>query len=135
MIRVSTNEVSFASVQSWKDIYSPSSGQPTFSKSDFYETFGSGFQSHCIGSERDPVIHSRMKRSMQGAFSTKALKEQEDIIQECVDKFIDAVGSRAVRCSGLDMTEWFEMIAFDILGEMAFGESFGSVDKGTSLKP
>ncbi|MCJ1457139.1 hypothetical protein MMC28_007506 [Mycoblastus sanguinarius] len=28
------------------------------------------------------------------------------------------------------MTEWFEMIAFDILGEMAFGESFGCVEQG-----
>ena len=29
-----------------------------------------------------------------------------------------------------NMVEWFEMSAFDLLGEMAFGESFGCVAEG-----
>lgn len=31
---------------------------------------------------------------------------------------------------GVDLTEWFEMVAFDVLGEMAFGEGFGCVENG-----
>ncbi|KAL3417255.1 BCL4p [Phlyctema vagabunda] len=31
---------------------------------------------------------------------------------------------------GLNMTKWFEMISFDILGEMAFGEGFHCVEDG-----
>ena len=102
-------------------------------KSEFYGIYGAGFDSLCIGSERDPTTHSRMKRSLQGAFSAQSLREQEGIIQYSIDKFIDAVGIQGTSNKGINMTEWFEMIAFDILGEMAFGESFGCVEQGLLL--
>ena len=77
---MSPNEVSFASTQSWKDIYATLPGKPTFIKSEFYEVFGGGFDSTCVGSEREPQEHGRMKRSLLAAFSTKSLREQEDRI-------------------------------------------------------
>ena len=92
--------------------------------------YGAGFDSLCIGSERDPVAHSRMKRSLAPAFSTKALAEQEGIVQKCIDEFVHKISPEGAGQNALNMTEWFEMIAFDILGEMAFGESFHSVEQG-----
>ena len=90
--------------------------------------YGAGFSSGCIGSERDPQKHARMKRTLATAFSTKALIAQEKIVQSQVDRFIDKLGKLGAGRNGLNMTDWFEMIAFDILGEMAFGESFHSVE-------
>jgi len=95
--------------------------------------YGSGFKSLCIGSERDPKNHSRMKKSLSGAFSTKALGEQESIVQKCVDEFVVEVGRRCEKNGdgkGLNMTKWYEMVSFDILGEMAFGESFRCIENG-----
>lgn len=71
-----------------------------------------------------------MKRSLSAAFSTKALSEQEDIVQSCVDEFIDKIEGIGTAKEGIDMTQWYEMIAFDILGAMAFGEPFHSVRTG-----
>lgn len=71
-----------------------------------------------------------MKRSLAGMFTTKSLYEHEDIVQRCVDEFVIKVGKEGAGKEGLNMTDWFEMIAFDILGEMAFGESFGCVESG-----
>ncbi|KAL8641831.1 MAG: hypothetical protein Q9226_008579 [Calogaya cf. arnoldii] len=133
VFRVSPNELSFSSVNSWKDVYGPWPDQTPFSKSDFYDIFGAGFKSGCIGSERDPIRHSRMKRFLAPAFSRKALSEQEDIVQSCIDAFIPRVkttNTNATKERELDMTVWFEMLAFDILGEMAFGESFHCVEAG-----
>ena len=31
---------------------------------------------------------------------------------------------------GLSLTEWYEMVAFDVLGEMAFDESFCCIERG-----
>ena len=31
---------------------------------------------------------------------------------------------------GLDMSKWYEMGAFDVLGDMAFGESFHCIESG-----
>ena len=131
VFRVSPNELSFASATSWKAIYGhPSKGRGTLIKSEFYEMYGSGYDSLCIGSERDPEKHARMKKSLTNAFSTKALLDQEKIIQRCVDGFVDKVGDESRRETGINVSDWYEMIAFDILGEMAFGESFHCVKNG-----
>ena len=74
-------------------------------KSDFYEIFGAGFDSGCIGSERDPARHAGMKRFLVPAFSTKALSDQEDIVQGCVDDFITKLKTAGgTGKDGLDMT-------------------------------
>ena len=130
IVRISPNELSFASASSWKDIYGhATSGKPTFVKSEFYEIYGSGYDTLCIGSERNPKIHGRMRKLLSRSFSSKALKEQEDIVQKCVDEFVEKIGVLGKGERGLDMTEWYEMVSFDILGEMAFGESFHCVEK------
>lgn len=92
--------------------------------------YGSGYNSLCIGSERDPGKHARMKKSLTNAFSTKALLDQEKTIQRCVDGFVDKIGKGSKRKTGINVSDWYEMVAFDILGEMAFGESFHCVENG-----
>jgi len=127
VFRVSPNELSFASVSSWKAIYGhPVGGKETLVKGAFYEIYGSGFNSLCIGSERDPKKHGGMRKSLSAAFSSKALMEQEHIVNANVDNFTMHLGKDGGPDSaeGLDMSKWFEMIAFDVLGEMAFGESY-----------
>ncbi|KAI4281374.1 MAG: hypothetical protein L6R35_005661, partial [Caloplaca aegaea] len=92
--------------------------------------YGAGFDSWCIGSERDPKVHGRMKKLLSHAFSTKALIEQEDIIQSSIDAFIDKIGPESQTPKGLNVGEWYQMVAFDILGDMAFGESFHCIENG-----
>ncbi|KAK4693411.1 hypothetical protein P7C71_g3982, partial [Lecanoromycetidae sp. Uapishka_2] len=128
VFRVSPNELSFATPQAWKAIYGHQpAGKDQPVKSHFYDLYGSGYKRLCIGSEQDPNVHRRMKRDLTAAFSTKALLEQEGLISNCVDRFVSKIGEPA---EPLNMTKWFEMISFDILGEMAFGESFGAVENG-----
>jgi cytochrome P450 len=111
---VSPNELSFASITSWKAIYGQKThGEPVATKNEFYAMYGSAHKTGCIGSERDPQTHSRMKRTLTSAFSTRALTEQEPVINKCVDEFMDKIGSlKEARERGLDMTHWFEMVAF-----------------------
>ncbi|KAJ5607121.1 benzoate 4-monooxygenase cytochrome P450 [Penicillium hordei] len=131
VFRVSPNELSFASVASWKGIYGHrASGQPPLIKSKFYEIYGAGFGSLCIGSERDPEKHSRMKKCLSPAFSLRSLGDQEAIVSQCVDRFVSRMGEPELNAGGLNMTKWYEMVAFDILGELAFGESFHSIEDG-----
>ncbi|KAI1409848.1 putative cytochrome P450 [Hypoxylon sp. FL1857] len=129
VFRVSPNELSFASVQSYRDIYGfPPAGQQQFIKSDFYDVFGSGFKTGCIGSERDPKVHASKKKNLLAAFSARSLAAQESIIQRCTDAFVAKIGPLSRKDEeGVDLTKWLEMNAFDLLGEMAFGESFGCV--------
>jgi hypothetical protein len=129
VVRVSPNELSFATVESWKAIYGHrSGGAPTPIKGEFYDIYGAGFESLCIGSERNPQKHGQMRRMLSVAFATKSLVEQEDIITASVNDFVQRIGQDEVQ--PLNMTKWYEMVAFDTLGEMAFGQSFNSVKAG-----
>ncbi|KAI1138331.1 cytochrome P450 [Hypoxylon sp. FL0543] len=129
VVRVSPNELSFASVESWKAIYGhPAPGKPIPIKAPFYDIYGAGFNSLCIGSERDPHKHAGMRKMLTAAFSQRCLLEQEEIVSGTVDEFVRIIGEEGGPVSkGIDMTKWYEMVAFDILGEMAFGESFHSL--------
>ncbi|KZL72864.1 benzoate 4-monooxygenase cytochrome P450 (BCL4p) [Colletotrichum tofieldiae] len=132
IVRIAPNELSFASVESWKAIYGhPTGGRPIAPKGPFYEVFAAGFSSKCVGSERDPKKHSAMRKMLNPAFSQRGLLEQEEIISGIIDKFVSILGEKAgPGTKGLNMTKWYEMNSFDILGEMAFGESFHSLDTG-----
>jgi hypothetical protein len=74
-----------------------------------------------------------MKKSLTVAFSTKALTEQEHTIQASINGMLEKIEKLGQLDSGLDMVHWYEMIAFDILGEMAFGETFHCIENGLSL--
>ncbi|KAJ5139217.1 cytochrome P450 [Penicillium bovifimosum] len=132
IVRISPNELSFASVESWKAIYGHAGPDKAIAiKSPFYDVFGAGFRKSCIGSERNPKKHSEMRRMLSSAFSQRSLLEQEDIVARIIDRFIEILGKKSGKGSqGFNMTKWYEMVGFDILGEMAFGESFHSLEEG-----
>lgn len=134
---MSPNELSFASLESYDDIYGfPKADRSHFIKSDFYDIYGSAYKTGCIGSERDPKVHAQKKRNLVPAFSAKALAGQEDIVQRYLDEFVTKIGPLSTSNSnGIDATKWFEMVTFDILGEMAFGESFHCIAQGQPLHP
>jgi len=112
----------------------PTSQRPIPAKAAFYDVFGAGFRRRCIGCERNPHKHSEMRRMLSPAFSQRHLLKQEAIIGGIIDKFVRIIGEKAPPgSSGINMTKWFEMSSFDILGEMAFGESFHSLEAGTSF--
>lgn len=72
-----------------------------------------------------------MRKMLAPAFSQRSLLEQESIIGGVIDRFVRIIGEKAGPGSnGINMTKWYEMGSFDILGEMAFGESFYSLEAG-----
>ncbi|KAK5688274.1 hypothetical protein LTS10_000252 [Elasticomyces elasticus] len=73
----------------------------------------------------DDVNHARQRRIVSHAFSVEALKAQEKLTTEYVDLFISKIGEVAEANKGVvDLNCWYNYFTFDIIGEMAFGESF-----------
>ncbi|KAK4934858.1 hypothetical protein LTR10_023977 [Elasticomyces elasticus] len=68
-----------------------------------------------------------MRRLIAYAFSEKALKEQEDLLQKFIDKLISRLGDK---CSEgpQDIVTWFNWTTFDVTGDLAFGEPFGCLE-------
>lgn len=57
----------------------------------------------------DRETHVRQRRLLSHAFSEKALREQEPILQYYVDKFLHQISLRATE--PLDLTAWFHFIS------------------------
>ncbi|CAZ82371.1 unnamed protein product [Tuber melanosporum] len=103
--------------------YGHSYSRKRFPKSHFY-AFGTR---HLI-CERDPQKHSEMKLKLSHGFSAKALLEQEDIVQGYVDKLIGQINVYATGPQGDEMVKWYNFFTFDLIGDLAFGQSFGSLN-------
>lgn len=81
-----------------------------------------------IGSLRKE--HRRYRRSLAHAFSKQGLREQETIINHHVDGMVTSISERCG--SGLtDLGTWLSWTTTDIIGDLAFGDSFGCVDSAT----
>ncbi|TVY75180.1 Cytochrome P450 monooxygenase BOA3 [Fusarium oxysporum f. sp. cubense] len=126
IVRIAPNELSFASVTSYREIYSHATkGKKPFLKSTFY------YQPEVppnIFTVLDPREHSRQRRYLAHGFSAQALREQEKVIHHYVNMFLNQLGRLGIPGGkGVDMTEAFHWVSFDIIGDLAFGESFDAV--------
>lgn len=56
--------------------------------------------------------------------------EQEDIVQGYVDMLIKQISVHATGKEGEEMVKWYNFTTFDIIGDLAFGDPFGSLNDG-----
>ena len=72
--------------------------------------------------------HTRMRKLLSHAFSDKAMKEQEPIVQEYVNLLMDKLHERGEQ--KIDICSWFNFTTFDLMGDLAFSESFHCLRSG-----
>ncbi|KAI3337515.1 cytochrome P450 [Xylariaceae sp. AK1471] len=133
VVRVAPNDLVFNSAQAWQDIYGFRPGHRTFIKGVFYE--GGVFSSRGVSSidtERDPQRHANMRRLLANAFSMTSLTEQEELVRGTIDRFIEVFKTKTVEHGQVfDVTKGYERMTFDIIGDLAFGETFGALESET----
>ncbi|KAF9882844.1 hypothetical protein FE257_004956 [Aspergillus nanangensis] len=120
VVRFGWNNVSFITVEGWKEIYGHGHSQLPKVLSSFND-------GRNIISANDED-HSRFRRALSHAFSAKGLQAQEPIMNGYVDKLIDRLKETAESQSQADMVKWYNFCTFDIIGDLAFGEPFGGLD-------
>lgn len=127
IVRVAPNKLSIATADSWKEVYGFNPTKPRFLKGSFYRAFG---RRTSLFTETDPVIHGKMRKLLSHAFSPEAILQHEGIVHEHVKKFIGKLRGISEKRKPFEMSTWFHFLAFDIIGDLAFGEPFGSLDSG-----
>ncbi|KAI0883156.1 cytochrome P450 [Annulohypoxylon maeteangense] len=130
VVRISPNELSFGTIQAHRDIYStPSKTKKPFPKCGIF--YNNGDESN-IFYELDPAEHARMRKTLAPGFTGVAMKTHEHIIHQYVDMFVHKVGEICSmrRGAGVDVVEAVPWLAFDVMGELTFGESFNAVASG-----
>ncbi|KAK4176312.1 putative isotrichodermin C-15 hydroxylase [Triangularia setosa] len=70
------------------------------------------------------------RRLISHAFSEKALRGQEYIMKRYIDLFITKLTSKARAGEVFDIVQGLNFTTFDLIGDLAFGQSFGCLDAG-----
>ncbi|CAF9926361.1 hypothetical protein IMSHALPRED_006941 [Imshaugia aleurites] len=126
IVRLAPNELSFIDGQAWQDIYNHHQGRPNFSKNPLWMAPGdNGIHSILSANDAD---HARYRRLLAHAFSERALREQEYLPLAYIDlltrKIRGIVSASESHSAVVDIVKWLNFTTFDIVGDLALGESF-----------
>ncbi|KAL8666884.1 MAG: hypothetical protein Q9202_001124 [Teloschistes flavicans] len=126
VVRISPDELSFISASAWQDMYGSRQGRIN----PFTKDLGiyAGVDNILTANDAD---HSRMRRLLSHAFSDKALRDQEPLVQTYVDNLMTGLRSHT---ENVNLANWFNWTTFDIIGDLAFGEPFDCL-KGKTYQP
>lgn len=77
---------------------------------------------------RNRSMHDQRRKIWSPAFSDKALRGYEQRMKPYEEKLVQQI--RAFGNQPVDVTEWFNYFSYDVMGDLAFGESFDMLEKG-----
>ncbi|EGU77892.1 hypothetical protein FOXB_11596 [Fusarium oxysporum f. sp. conglutinans Fo5176] len=129
VVRIAPNELSFKTPQAYRDIYNHAAGNKSpFPKSKYFYNRGASIKHPDIVFTIDRESHRSQRRSLSHAFSARAFREAESMIQRHTRLFAHQISQRgSPGTGGVDMSTAFTWLTFDIIGDLTFGESFESV--------
>ncbi|CAI4211080.1 unnamed protein product [Parascedosporium putredinis] len=127
--------LAFADAQAWQDIY----GHKVAGKRaglvpgvkeipkvrEFYKSY-KGQPDTIITAEHDG--HARFRKIMGPGFSDKSMKAQEPLITKYIDLLIQRLHQYSAQ-GPQNMTNWYNWTTFDVIGDLAFGDSFKCLEK------
>ncbi|KAF1932283.1 benzoate para-hydroxylase [Didymella exigua CBS 183.55] len=132
MVRIQPNHISIADADAIPVIYGHGNGML---KSDYYDAFVSIRRG--LFNTRDRVEHTRKRKTVSHTFSAKSVLQFEQYIHHNLEELQKQWDKRAASKQGgwyqMDALNWFNYLAFDVIGDLAFGAPFGMLEKGRDV--
>lgn len=104
-----------------------------FFYSEYYDAFVSIQRG--LFNTRDRTEHSRKRKTVAHTFSAKSIGQFEQYMHGNLELLVKQWDRMAKEAGGsgyaqMDALNWFNYLAFDIIGDLAFGAPFGMLEKG-----
>ncbi|KAF2109469.1 cytochrome P450 3A3 [Lophiotrema nucula] len=129
LVRIQPNHVSIADAEAIPQIYGHGNG---FLKSEYYDAFVSIKRG--LFNTRDRAEHTRKRKTVAHTFSAKSIGQFEQYMHANLEELRKQWDQRAEVAKGgwyqMDALHWFNYLAFDVIGDLAFGAPFGMLEKG-----
>jgi cytochrome P450 len=130
IVRVAPDELAFSHPEAWKDIMGHQKSSKEFEKAAWFYQPVESLPRHIVNEPREE--HGRIRRQLAHGFSEKGMREQEPIIKQYVDLLIKKLREHSVKeGEPVTISDWYNYCTFDIIGDLAFGESFGCLEGST----
>ncbi|KAL1634487.1 hypothetical protein SLS58_010640 [Diplodia intermedia] len=98
-------------------------GGRTMPKTEFYDAYGAAHPN--VFGMRDEAAHSIRRRHMSHSFSMSYVKEMEVLLDANVEILKEKISGFCDRQEAFDLKKLLHYYAIDVLGELAFSQSFG----------
>ncbi|KAK4560708.1 hypothetical protein LTR86_005286 [Recurvomyces mirabilis] len=132
LVRIQPNQVSIADPDAIPIVYGHGTG---FLKSDYYDAFVSIQRG--LFNTRDRNEHTRKRKTISHTFSAKNIGQFEQYIHHNLEQLATQWDNRSKQANGgyykFDALHWFNYVAFDVIGDLAFGAPFGMLEKGADI--
>ncbi|KAH7211342.1 cytochrome P450 monooxygenase [Fusarium oxysporum] len=127
VVRYGPNFLSFNMPKAIRDIYGASSG---FCKAKYYSHGPPGHKyTTNIVTAVSKAEHGRKRRLMSGAMSDSALRKYEQFVCEKISLFLrEIMDPKSFNGQVKNMSNWFDFLAYDIMGHLAFGKGFNMME-------
>lgn len=154
LVRIQPNHISVADDSAIQAIYGHGNGflksyvyphishllplMDTNDHSDYYDAFVSIRRG--LFNTRDRAEHTRKRKTVAHTFSAKSIGQFEQYIHANLELFrsqwnriADTQRNPRTGYASIDALNWFNYLAFDIIGDLAFGAPFGMLAKGKDI--
>ncbi|PSN64117.1 cytochrome P450 [Corynespora cassiicola Philippines] len=125
VVRVSPWELSYVDSRALKNIYghhnTAAEGFREFEKDKVEYAMLAGNKNHILIAK--PEDHARLRKFLSPSFSEKGLREMQNRIQSYVDLLVRGLKEESMK-GFIDIQKWYNWTTFDMIGDLAFGESF-----------
>ncbi|KAI0007246.1 cytochrome P450 [Xylariaceae sp. FL0662B] len=134
VVRIQPNHVSIADDEAIQVIYGHGNG---LLKSEFYDAFVSIKRG--LFNTRDRAEHTRKRKMVSNTFAPKSVGQFEPYIRQNLEVFVGrwdeliAESPSGDRTARIDCLKWFNYVAFDTIGDLAFGVPFGMLKAGADI--
>lgn len=129
-VRIAPNEVSIVDQNAMKRLYGH--GQNAL-KTDWYATWDPPIGAPTFFSVRERKLHSFLRKRVSSAFSMTAILKYEQPIQSLLDLLIQKLKLQADAGNTVDMSEWANAFAFDVVGMLGYGAPLGHLETGQDV--
>ncbi|KAK1975033.1 cytochrome P450 [Colletotrichum cereale] len=127
VVRLGPETLDWADPRAFKDLMGHSKGSGGME--NYKDPINASNNPHSIiNSGRED--HARMRRILAHGFSAQSMVEQQPLIQKQIDLLVRRLHEHCENGrKPLNVVSWYTYTTFDILGDLAFGEPFGCLEK------
>jgi hypothetical protein len=122
VVRLAPNELSIVDESAMRALYGHGA---TAVKGNWYRAFQPAQAEPNALATQDREIHAKIRRRLAPAFKMTAVLRLEDSMQGCLDKIMQQLDELASRGAMIDMCYWTNALAWDVIGQLCYGEPLG----------
>ncbi|KAL2797008.1 cytochrome P450 [Aspergillus keveii] len=131
VVRIAPGQYSINDRAALRTIYGPGT---KFAKSAWYEGWKHPDPERwTLFPDRDIKRHGETRKRFSSLYSMSSLVSYEEFVDQSADVFFQRLGEFADRDAAFNMGEWFQFYAFDVIGQITYGQRFGFLDKGHDI--